>query len=469
MFCFPWKSNQIAAAPPPDVDQLYNTMGAPLVNFQRQELDNAEELETIQRCVDHAMSELYMAKQRAFSLMGNYRFYHIGWGPVGDDRSNRMDPCFREIILRQRKRGLVARRKYAELDAFFQLQTMLSNEKVIVDRLVIDMVCKLAREKVEAVAADELQLAAVDEVAWQVEAARVQAELKKENAALAEKISCLTAREKELEEEVAQLRGEKRDAEAGLQALQVEKEGLHSMVLGLQAEKESMHTAVLELHAEKESMHATVLELQAEKARMEAEILALQLEQGSMKTAIEFQVSEIAQLKADLVQSRREAAHYCDRCAEVQRKVSNLSMELRHTRDGVRELQGGNYLLLIIDLKADVREAQESLVTLSSALDVTKMCCNEYQNQIGKLQESYRQMCQKEEALVNDAMAQRQLLSDVLKFNTIICPITTEPITSPTVLECGHVFESESARGWLNAKGRGARCPVCRAPFQIVE
>jgi len=270
---------------------------------------------------------------------------------------------------------------------------------------------------------------------------------------------------------VAQLRGEKRDAEAGLQALQVEKEGLHSVVLGLQAEKESVDAVVLELQAEKESMHAAVLELQAEKAGMAAEILTMQLEQGSMKTAIEFQVSEIAQLKADLAQSRREAAHYCDRCAEVQRKVSNLSMELRHTRDGVRELQGGNYLLLIIDLKADVREAQESLVTLSSALDVTKMCCNEYQNQIGKLQESYRQMCQKEEALVKDAMTQRQLLINVLKFNseTIICPITTEPITSPTVLECGHVFESESARGWLNAKGNGARCPICRAPFRIVE
>jgi hypothetical protein len=66
---------------------------------------------------------------------------------------------------------------------------------------------------------------------------------------------------------------------------------------------------------------------------------------------------------------------------------------------------------------------------------------------------------------------QRQLLTNVLKFNsvTIICPITMEPITSPTILECGHVFESESARGCLNAEGHGARCPICRAPFKIVE
>ena len=66
---------------------------------------------------------------------------------------------------------------------------------------------------------------------------------------------------------------------------------------------------------------------------------------------------------------------------------------------------------------------------------------------------------------------QRQLLTNVLKFNsaTIICPVTMEPITSPTVLECGHVFETESARGWLNAKGRGARCPSCRAPFRVVK
>ena len=66
---------------------------------------------------------------------------------------------------------------------------------------------------------------------------------------------------------------------------------------------------------------------------------------------------------------------------------------------------------------------------------------------------------------------QRQLLTNVLKFNsvTIICPITMEPITSPTILECGHVFESESARGCLNAEGHGARCPICRAPFRIVE
>jgi uncharacterized coiled-coil DUF342 family protein len=475
MFCFPWKSNQIAAAPPPDVDQLYNTMGAPLVNFQRQELDNAEELETIQRCVDHAMSELYMAKQRALSLMGNYRFYHIGWGPVGDDRSNRMDPCFREIILRQRKRELVARRKYAELDAFFQLQTMLSNEKVIVDRLVIDMVCKLAREKVEAVAADELQLAAVDEVAWQVEAARVQAELKKENAALAEKISCLTAREKELEEEVAQLRGEKRDAEAGLQALQVEKESLHSVVLGLraekesvhavvlevQAEKESMHTAVLELQAEKESMHATVLELQAEKARMEAEILALQLEQGSMKTAIEFQVSEIAELKADLVQSSREAAHYRDRCAVVQRKVSNLSLELQCTRDSVRDLPNGNYRLLITELRADVREAQERLVTLSLSLDVAKGCCDEYSDQI----KGYvRRVDELEKCRFRD-----EVLEKMLRFTefTFECPITSDSSTSPLVLWCGHVFDSEAAHHWKNISGGNTFCPSCRGPFQI--
>jgi chromosome segregation ATPase len=353
MFCFQWKSNQIAAAPPPDVDQLYNTAGAPLVNFQRHELANAEELETIQRCVEHAMSELYMAKQRAFSLMGNYRSYHVGWALVVPDRSNRTDPCFREVILQLRKRELVARRKYAELDAFFQLQTMLSNEKVIVDRLVDDMVRELAHQKLESVAADELQLAAVDEVALQVEAARVQAELKKENAALAEKMSCLTAREKELEEEVAQLLGEKRDAEAGLQALQVENKSLHSVVLELQAEKETI-----------------VLELQAIKARMAAEILALQLEERSMKTAIEFQVSEIAQLKATLEQSRRETAHYRDRWAEIQSKVRNLSMELLRTRDGFRELQGGKNRLQIIDRKPDVMKAQDSLATLSNALDV---------------------------------------------------------------------------------------------------
>ena len=175
MFCFPRKSNQIADFP--SVYELYCTTGAPLVNYPRHELANAEELEAIQRCVEHAMSELDMARRRASNLMR--------WAPVVINPGS----SYCDDALKLYKKMLVARRKNAELDAFFQLQTMLSNEKVIVDRLVIDMVCKLAREKVEAVAADELQLAAVDEVAWQVEAARVQAELKKENAALAEKMS----------------------------------------------------------------------------------------------------------------------------------------------------------------------------------------------------------------------------------------------------------------------------------------
>jgi SUMO ligase MMS21 Smc5/6 complex component len=76
-------------------------------------------------------------------------------------------------------------------------------------------------------------------------------------------------------------------------------------------------------------------------------------------------------------------------------------------------------------------------------------------------------MCEREEALVNDAMAQRQLLSDVLKFNTIICPITTEPIESPVVMECRHVFEAEAVHRWRNTPNRGKFCPSCKGPFQI--
>jgi DNA repair exonuclease SbcCD ATPase subunit len=97
-----------------------------------------------------------------------------------------------------------------------------------------------------------------------------------------------------------------------------------------------------------------------------------------------------------------------------------------------------------------------------------------YENLVTRFVEQGRDMHRAQESSEEahkKLVEQRQLLINVLKFNseTIICPITTEPITSPTVLECGHVFESESARGWLNAKGRGTRCPICRAPFRIVE
>lgn len=97
-----------------------------------------------------------------------------------------------------------------------------------------------------------------------------------------------------------------------------------------------------------------------------------------------------------------------------------------------------------------------------------------YENLVTRFEEQGRDMhrAQKSsEEAQRKLVEQRQLLINVLKFNsaTIICPVTMEPITSPTVLECGHVFESESARGWLNAKGRGACCPSCRAPFRVVK
>ena len=93
-----------------------------------------------------------------------------------------------------------------------------------------------------------------------------------------------------------------------------------------------------------------------------------------------------------------------------------------------------------------------------------------------KLNKKLREMSQKmfeAERICNEVHTklgvQRQVLFNVLKFNTIaiICPITMETTMSPMYLVCYHGFDSKAGYQWRNRNVFGARCPNCRGPFRI--
>jgi exonuclease VII large subunit len=164
--------------------------------------------------------------------------------------------------------------------------------------------------------------------------------------------------------------------------------------------------------------------------------------------------NQLVERNEELHSAKQDYKNVKEHCYNLTKQLEQMSKELHHK-----------------NVKKHCDNLTKQLEQKSKELHGVKQ---NYENLVTRFveqgQDMHRAQKSSEEAH-KKLVEQRQLLINVLKFNsaTIICPVTMEPITSPTVLECGHVFETESARGWLNAKGRGARCPSCRAPFRVVK